>query len=106
MYSTPPSSQSAISSSLIAREALERSVSPAQKRSNPPPVPEMPTVTLAPPSALKSSAAFVTNGPTVLEPSAVMTPPPSPLLSSSPPQPAARGTRASAAITAANVMSA
>src|SRR5918996_403645 len=33
---------------LIGREAFERSVSPRQKRSKPPPVPEMPTVTWTP----------------------------------------------------------
>ena len=32
----------------------------------------MPTVTSAPPAAFQSSAAFVANGPTVLEPSAVI----------------------------------
>jgi len=48
MYSTPFSSQIAFSSSSIGREALERSVSPRQNRSKPPPVPEMPTVTFAP----------------------------------------------------------
>ena len=38
--------QIAASSSLIGREASEMSVSPAQNFSKPPPVPEMPTVTL------------------------------------------------------------
>ena len=43
--SIPAVSQIAASSSSIGREALERSVSPRQKRSKPPPVPETPTVT-------------------------------------------------------------
>ena len=59
-YSTPLESQIADSSSLIGREAFERSVSPRQKRSKPPPVPEMPTVTSTPPSSRKPSAAAVT----------------------------------------------
>ena len=41
----PASLQIVASSSLIGREAFERSVSPRQKRSKPPPVPETPTVT-------------------------------------------------------------
>ena len=59
-YSTPFSSQIATSSSSIGREAFERSVSPRQKRSKPPPVPEMPTVTSTPPSSRNPSAAAVT----------------------------------------------
>ena len=71
MYSMPASAQSAASSSLIGREASEMSVSPAQKRSKPPPVPEIPTVRTTPEfSAPNSSAAAVVSGPTVLEPSA------------------------------------
>ncbi len=51
------------------------SVSPAQKRSKPPPVPETPTVICTPEfSCWKRSAARVVNGPTVLEPSAWMRP--------------------------------
>jgi len=47
-----------------------------QKREKPPPVPEMPTVTLTPvaPARLKSSAAAVVYGPTVDDPSAVIEP--------------------------------
>ena len=45
-YLTPPASQAAISSSPIASEASLASVSPAQNFSKPPPVPEVPTVTL------------------------------------------------------------
>ena len=92
--------QAAASSSLIGREAFERSVSPRQKRSKPPPVPETPTVTCTPLFCCwKRSAAAVVYGPTVLEPSASIRPerslPPAevvvPLVSSlsSPPQPAA-----------------
>ena len=86
-YSTSFSAQIAASSSLIGREAFDRSVSPAQKRSKPPPVPLIPTVTSMPVSSRKPSAAAVTYGPTVLEPSAVTTldDPPSSL----PPHPAA-----------------
>jgi hypothetical protein len=62
--------QASISDSLIGRDALEMSVSPAQNFSNPPPVPEVPTVTFTPLfSAWKSSAASVSNGATVLDPS-------------------------------------
>ena len=70
-YSMPLSAQiGASSSSLIGREASEMSVSPAQNFSKPPPVPEVPTVTLTPAcSSLKSSAAAVVSGATVLEPS-------------------------------------
>ena len=45
MYSMPLSAQACFSSSSIGREAFETSVSPRQKRSKPPPVPETPTVT-------------------------------------------------------------
>ncbi len=60
----------------IGREASDRSISPLQKRWKPPPVPEMPTVTLTPPAPAlrKSSAAAVVYGPTVDEPSAVIEP--------------------------------
>ena len=51
------------------------SVSPAQNFSKPPPVPEVPTVTLTPGcSSLKSSAAAVVSGATVLEPSTLTLP--------------------------------
>jgi len=45
----------------IGRDAFARSISPLQKRWKPPPVPEMPTVTLTldAPALLKSSAAAV-----------------------------------------------
>ena len=60
---------------MIGREALERSVSPRQKRSKPPPVPETPTVTCTSGFSLwNRSAAAVVYGPTVLEPSASMRP--------------------------------
>src|SRR5512132_3830056 len=56
------------------------SVSPAQNFSKPPPVPEMPTVTLMSGlSSLNSSAAASVNGPTVEEPSIVILPFRSPL---------------------------
>ena len=60
----------------IGRDASERSISPLQKRWKPPPVPEMPTVTLTllAPALRKSSAAAVVYGPTVDEPSAVIEP--------------------------------
>jgi hypothetical protein len=60
----------------IGRDASERSVSPLQKRSKPPPVPEIPTVmfTLPAPALRKSSAAAVVYGPTVDDPSAVIVP--------------------------------
>src|SRR5215218_10835627 len=64
-----------VSSSSIGREASEMSVSPAQNFSNPPPVPEVPTVTLTSGfSALNSSAIASVSGPTVLEPSTRMSP--------------------------------
>ena len=51
------------------------SVSPLQKRSKPPPVPDTPTVMRAPLFARwKASAAAVANGATVLDPSAVKVP--------------------------------
>ena len=45
-YSMPAALQSTISLSRIGREASEMSVSPRQNFLKPPPVPEMPTVTL------------------------------------------------------------
>src|SRR5829696_1523380 len=64
-----------VSSSSIGREASEMSVSPAQNFSNPPPVPEVPTVTLTSGfSALNSSAIASVSGPTVLDPSTRMSP--------------------------------
>ena len=45
-YSMPALAQSAISALRIGREAFEMSVSPRQNFLKPPPVPEMPTVTL------------------------------------------------------------
>jgi hypothetical protein len=45
-YSTPAFWQAAISALRIGRDAFDRSVSPRQNFLNPPPVPEMPTVTL------------------------------------------------------------
>ena len=51
------------------------SVSPAQKRSKPPPVPAVPTSMLTPGcSSPKAAAAAVVSGPTVLEPSMMMSP--------------------------------
>ena len=66
----------AASRSRIGRDASERSISPRQKRSKPPPVPEIPTVmlTLPAPALRKSSAAAVVYGPTVDDPSAVIVP--------------------------------
>src|SRR3954470_4744232 len=70
-YLTPAFLQTGTSSSsLMGREASEMSVSPAQNFSKPPPVPEVPTVTLTSGfSALNSSATPSVRGPTVLEPS-------------------------------------
>ena len=61
----------------MGRDAFERSVSPLQNRWNPPPVPEIPTVTFTfdAPARAKSSAPAVVYGPTVDEPSAVIEPP-------------------------------
>jgi hypothetical protein len=67
----PASRHSFSSSGSICRDASEMSVSPAQNRSKPPPVPDVPTVTRASGfAAWKSSAARVASGATVLEPSA------------------------------------
>ena len=68
--------QTAASRTRIGRDASERSISPLQKRSKPPPVPEIPTVmlTFLAPARRKSSAAAVVYGPTVDEPSAETVP--------------------------------
>ncbi len=67
--------QAAASSGLIGREASEMSVSPAQKRWNPPPVPATPTVMSTRGLVVaKRSAASCMSGPTVLEPSALIDP--------------------------------
>ena len=49
MYSMPAFLQASISFFRIGREASEMSVSPRQNFLKPPPVPEMPTVTLTAP---------------------------------------------------------
>src|SRR5215211_1559471 len=92
--------QTLVSSSSIGREASEMSVSPAQNFSKPPPVPEVPTVTLTSGfSALNSSAIASVSGPTVLDPSTRMSPerplgvPLSPSPSSSSPQAATPNAR-------------
>ena len=71
MYSMPAALQSSISFFRIGREASEMSVSPRQNFLKPPPVPEMPTVTLTAPflDFWKSSATASVIGNTVLEPS-------------------------------------
>ena len=70
MYSMPAFLQASISVALIGREASLMSVSPRQNFWNPPPVPEMPTVTRTPLLAFwKSSATASVIGNTVLEPS-------------------------------------
>ena len=98
VYSMPISSQSAASSSLIGRDALEMSVSPAQKTLKPPPVPDVPTETLTPGSCiLKSSPAAAVSGWTVDDPSTTTspdTPVASPVGDSAPP-PVASGAAAS-----------
>ena len=70
-YSMPAALQSAISLSRIGREASEMSVSPRQNFLKPPPVPEMPTVTLIWLflAFWNSSATASVIGNTVLEPS-------------------------------------
>ena len=61
--STPASSHTAASSSLIGREASEMSVSPPQNFSKPPPVPEKPTETwMSGKSSRISSAAVLLMG--------------------------------------------
>jgi hypothetical protein len=68
--STPAFLQSAISSLRMGREPFEMSVSPRQNFLNPPPVPEMPTVTLTPLMDFWNSSAIAsTAGNTVLDPS-------------------------------------
>src|SRR5215213_3628898 len=65
----------ASSSSLIGREALEMSVSPAQNFSKPPPVPDSPIEMSTPEfSPLNCSAAACAKGKTVDEPSILMLP--------------------------------
>jgi hypothetical protein len=60
---------------LIGREALETSVSPAQKRLNPPPVPAIPTVTRTPACWIWNSSATASEmGATVLDPSTCTAP--------------------------------
>src|SRR5687768_6808466 len=73
MYSTPFFVHSSTSVGLIGREALEMSVSPPQNFLKPPPVPEIPTVTLLPGFAFwNSSATASVIGNTVLEPSTLI----------------------------------
>ncbi len=96
--SMPASVHSWISPSRMGREALERSVSPLQNRSNPPPEPETPTVTRTSGLAIwNSSATASAMGKTVLDPSIWTLPvrasPPS---RASPPQAARRKTVAPA----------
>jgi hypothetical protein len=76
VYSMPFSSQSCTSSSAIGRDALEMSVEPSpQNRSNPPPVPEIPTLTCTSGASLAYSSAMASvSGPTVDEPSISMLP--------------------------------
>ena len=91
-YSTPFSSQIALSSSLIGRDAFERSVSSRQKRSKPPPVPEIPTVTSV--SALVPEALRRRGDVRADRARAVGADrPPPPESPSSPPQPAATDRR-------------
>src|SRR6185369_12682548 len=74
MYSIPAFLQASISVALIGRDASLMSVSPRQNFWNPPPVPEMPTVTFTPGLAFwKSSATASVIGNTVLDPSIWMT---------------------------------
>src|SRR3970040_1791345 len=67
----PASAQAFISFAEMGREASEISVSPRQNFLKPPPVPEMPTVTLMAPRFIfwNSSATASEIGYTVLEPS-------------------------------------
>jgi|SRR5687768_9846726 hypothetical protein len=68
----PAAPQADISVLLMGRDALLISVSPRQNFWKPPPVPEMPTVTLTSlPAFLNSSATASLIGNTVLEPSSV-----------------------------------
>ena len=74
-YSTLFSSQIFASSSSMGRDASFMSVSPAQNDSKPPPVPDSPTVIWTSGLvSLKSSAATLDIGPTVLEPSMATVP--------------------------------
>ena len=88
-YLMPAFSQTgASSSSLIGREAVETSVSPAQNFSKPPPVPDWPTVTWTLGcSSLKSSPAASAKGKTVEEPSIRIVPVSSSLFSPPPAAP-------------------
>src|SRR4029450_5070100 len=100
-YLMPLAAQACFSSSLMAREASEMSVSLLQNLVKPPPVPEVPTVTLTPDSCLLNSSVIASLiGATVEEPSITMLPerldPPVPPASSSPPQ--AVATRAMARV--------
>src|SRR5688572_17950845 len=74
MYCTPFLRQSSISLLRIGRDALDMSVSPRQNFLKPPPVPEMPTVTLMAPrfAFWNSSATASVIGNTVLEPSSLI----------------------------------
>src|SRR5829696_7762690 len=101
-YLMPLASHACFSSSLMAREASEMSVSPLQNLVKPPPVPEVPTVTLTPDCSLLNSSVMASLiGATVEEPSTTMlperlVPPVPPPASSSPPQ--AVATRAMARV--------
>src|SRR5829696_867776 len=57
-YLMPLASHACFSSSLMAREASEMSVSPLQNLVKPPPVPEVPTVTLTPDCSLLNSSVM------------------------------------------------
>src|SRR3989338_3813990 len=72
MYSILLSLQACASLGLIGREASLMSVSPRQKRLNPPPVPEIPTITLEPIWPLASSETASVIGKTVLDPSTLI----------------------------------
>ena len=68
--SMPLAAQLSCSELLIARDALEMSVSPAQKRLKPPPVPETPTCTRTFGATARNSSATASEmGKTVLDPS-------------------------------------
>src|SRR4029450_9542140 len=92
-YLMPLASHACFSSSLMAREASEMSVSPLQNLVKPPPVPEVPTVTLTPDCSLLNSSVMASlMGATVEEPSTTMLPvmivPPAPPPASPSPPPA------------------
>src|ERR1044072_7338475 len=79
-YLTPPFSQALTSLGSVAREASEIEGSAAQDVLKPPPVPELPTVTLTPElSPWNASATASVRGATVLEPSMRIVPERSPL---------------------------